>query len=150
MLEKSRRACRPDAQPFDEVRIKTVPRYKTSGLSGDEWRISATVEIYRKGRLLHEASFSNMDYATRLLCAEYVKASEGGKQFYGGEDGFCDQEGCAAAPTVTYALKKEFCRSGHGEPVSGQVVRMFCDAHKQRGDCGLEDADVNYTAISPT
>lgn len=39
---------RPDAQAFDEVRIVTVPRYKQSGLSGDEWRISAAIRLYRK------------------------------------------------------------------------------------------------------
>lgn len=47
------RAYRPDAQAFDEIRIFTVPSYKTSGLSGDEWRISATVEFYRNGILRH-------------------------------------------------------------------------------------------------
>ena len=42
------RDLKPDAQAFDAVRITTVPRYKTSGLSGDEWRISAHVELLRK------------------------------------------------------------------------------------------------------
>lgn len=50
MGDKARRALRPDAQACDEIRIYTVPRYKTSGLSGDEWRISAVTEFYRKGR----------------------------------------------------------------------------------------------------
>ena len=147
MLENNRRACRPDAQAFDEVRIKTVPRYKMSGMSGDEWRISAVVEIYRKGRLMHSASFGNMEYAMRLADAEYIKASEGGKQYYGGEDGFCDQEGCANPPTVTYKLAKEYCRAGHSSEPSGTVVRLFCDEHKTRGDCGLEDSDKNYERI---
>jgi hypothetical protein len=44
------RAQKPDAQAFDEVRIKTVPRYKTSGLSGDEWRISATIQLMLSGQ----------------------------------------------------------------------------------------------------
>ncbi len=50
MNERVNRALKPDAQAFDEVRIRTVPRWKESGLSGDEWRISATVEFWRKGK----------------------------------------------------------------------------------------------------
>jgi len=49
-----RRALRPDAQAFDEVRITTVPRYKMSGLSGDEWRISGKIQLLRKGRVVAE------------------------------------------------------------------------------------------------
>ena len=30
----------------------------------------------------------------------------------------------------------------------GSVRRRFCEAHALRGDCGLEDADANYTLIS--
>ena len=42
---------RPNAQGFDEVRLVTVPRYKTSELSGDEWRISICAEYFRNGEL---------------------------------------------------------------------------------------------------
>lgn len=41
MTQRKSCALRPDAQAFDEIRIVTVPRYKQSGLSGDEWRIHA-------------------------------------------------------------------------------------------------------------
>jgi hypothetical protein len=33
-------------QNVDEVRIATIPRYKTSDISGDEWRISAKIEFF--------------------------------------------------------------------------------------------------------
>ena len=49
-----RRALKPDAQAFDEVRITTVPRYKMSGLSGDEWRISGKIQLLRKGKVVAE------------------------------------------------------------------------------------------------
>jgi hypothetical protein len=147
--DKSRRALRPDAQPFDEVRMVTVPRYKTSGLSGDEWRISVRVQFYRKGKLIFENSYSKMEYAVRLLDRDYIQVSEGGGAFYAGEGTLCDQEGCANEATVTYHLKKEYCRSGHGEEVTNPTVRLFCDKHKTRGDCGLEDADANYTEARP-
>jgi len=58
---KQQRALRPDAQAFDEVRIVTVPRYKTSGMSGDEWRISATIQFMRKGRIVHERGISSVE-----------------------------------------------------------------------------------------
>ena len=142
---KERRALRPDAQPFDEIRIFTVPRYKTSGLSGDEWRISAKTEFYRKGKLIFEGGASTLEYAVRLLDRDFIHVSEGNGAYYGGEGNLCDQEGCANEATVKYRLKKEYCRQGHGTPCEDiPVVRLFCDEHKTRGDCGLEDADSNY------
>lgn len=47
-LNKVSKAYRPDAQAFDEVRITTVPRWKESELSGDEWRISAKMEFLNR------------------------------------------------------------------------------------------------------
>jgi hypothetical protein len=68
-MTSERRALRPDAQAFDEVRIVTVPRYKISGLSGDEWRISSHIEFYRKGRKVHERGFGKAEVRlmTQLL-----------------------------------------------------------------------------------
>lgn len=145
--EKERRALRPDAQACDEIRIFTVPRYKMSGLSGDEWRISATIQFYRKGKLIKESSYSNMEYAVRLLDKDFIDLSCGGGAYYAGEGNLCDQEGCDSEATVKYRLKKEFCNSGHGTDCDRPVVRLFCDEHKTRGDCGLEDADANYERV---
>lgn len=145
--EKFSRAIRPDAQAFDEIRITTVPRYKESEMSGDEWRISAKVEFFRKGVLRHTSGASNVNYAVQLLNAELIKQSEGGTGYYGGEENFCDQEGCAATATVTYQLKKQYCQAGHSSDSYSPMIRMFCDRHKTRGDCGLEDADSNYTQV---
>ena len=41
-----------DDEWYDEIRVTTVPRFKTSGLSGDEWRRSAKVTFLRKGIVL--------------------------------------------------------------------------------------------------
>lgn len=138
-------ALRPDAQAFDEVRIVTVPRYKTSGLSGDEWRISARVGFYRKGSLCHETSFSSIEYACGYLYAEYNNAISNGKAYFGGDGIHCDQEGCSKPKTVTYRLLSQFCREGHETRPLAPTYRHFCDEHKRRGDCGLDDADRNYT-----
>jgi len=147
MDRKPRRALRPDAQAFDEVRLITVPRYKESELSGDEWRISVKAQYLRKGRVLYEESIAhNMEGAASYLGYKYVLAGEK-VGYYGGEENFCDQEGCSQRATTTYQLKKNYCRSGHESDPYGVEVRMFCDKHNQRGNCGLEDADSNYIKL---
>lgn len=164
--EKWDRCIRPDAQAFDEIRITTVPRYKTSGLSGDEWRISARVQFMRKGEVLHEEHrFKDVETAVNFLPYFMVKsAEESPKTYYAGvyrEDGvaFCDQEGCSEPATVVYRQKQDHCyKCGHGrDPVRGRLgkkspgggrVRMFCARHSRRGDCGIDDADANYELVA--
>ena len=140
----SSRAYRPDAQAFDEVKIFTVPRYKESGLSGDEWRISATIQFLRNGILRHERTFHDVESCLKFASAEHAKAIDEGKAYFAGEDDFCDQEGCHQKATIFYKLKKRYCRSGHESETLGTEIRAFCDRHKTRGDCGLDDADRNY------
>lgn len=146
-----RRALKPDAQAFDEVRIITVPRYKTSEMSGDEWRISATIEFWRKGQKVHESYASRIEYACTLLGGELLRAQDDAKGYFAGEGDICDQEGCAAKADTTLRLKQQFCRAGHPsnpyEYDNRPLVRKFCSRHSQRGDCGLEDADANYDVI---
>lgn len=146
--DRIQRALKPDAQGFDEVRIFTVPRYKTSGLSGDEWRISATIQVYRKGVLIHEKSCRNVETAATFLPALLLTLNDDGKAFYAGEGSTCDQEGCCDKAVITYRLKARYCRDGHKLEPFGIEVRKFCDRHKHRGDCGLEDADSNYEALT--
>lgn len=144
-------AIRPDAQAFDEIRIFTVPRYKTSDFSGDEWRISAMVQFIRKGEVLEEKNYSNVETAVQMLGADYLHAVEG-TGYYAGVEGKCDQEGCNAEPEVFYKVKTHVCkRCGHsGEPIVKRDcvdVRKFCRVHSKRGDCGLDDADANYELL---
>lgn len=151
-MNAERRALRPDAQGFDEVRIVTVPRYKTSGMSGDEWRISAKTQFFRKGEMVHETGYRNVEMACVFASTDYYKAQDDGKAFFGGIGDKCDQEGCAEVATNTLKLKKEFCHQGHeSNPYQYDqrpLVRKFCDRHSRRGDCGLDDADVNYEVLS--
>lgn len=146
-----RTAMRPDAQAFDEVRLVTVPRFKTSGLSGDEWRISGEIQLYRKGKLIETRAVKNIEMAMAFAPSVYYGACDDGKAFFAGEEGTCDQEGCGEPATVFYRMKKEFCRSGHeSDPYEFNkepLVRKFCEKHSHRGDCGLDDADVNYEPI---
>lgn len=144
---KFNRALRPDAQAFDEVRITTLPRYKESYLSGDEWRISACVQFLRKGVVRHEFVAGTVEAACGLAWGWYHEAISQGAAMFGGEGDFCDQEGCANAATVTYQLKKMYCREGHPTDPHMPTIRRFCMRHRTRGDCGLEDGDSNYDMI---
>ena len=152
MLGKPRNALRPDAQAFDEIRIITVPRYKTSGLSGDEWRIHAEVQFWRKGKLIHTEGRGNIKTACGFLFADHAMAIDNGKAYFAGDGVTCDQEGCHEPATVHYKIKRDICAGpgccGQEKPDYGQDHRRhFCDKHKTRGDCGLDDADSNYEII---
>ena len=142
-----RRADKPDRQRFDEVRIFTNPRYKESELSGDEWRISAVIQFYYKGKLLCERTWRNAETALQFGDWSFVELSEGGKYNYPKVDDLCDQEGCAELATVTYALKKRYHNDGTVYLPREPECRRFCDRHKERGDCGLDDAAVNYEIV---
>jgi hypothetical protein len=137
-------ALRPAAQGFDEVRIITVPRYKTSGLSGDEWRISASIQLFRKGKLIHERGVRNVEMGCVFAAATYYEAQDNGLAYFAGDGVTCDQEGCNAAADVRYRLIYQYCRDGHRSDPSRPTYRHFCERHKRRGDCALEDSDVNY------
>ncbi len=144
MFNKPSKALKPDAQAFDEVRIVTVPRYKQSGMSGDEWRISATIQFYRKGKLICEEHSGDVEHACNFAGWYYSNAVSNGNGHFAGEPGICDQEGCAALATVTLKLKSRYCREGHKHDTCRVEYRQFCDQHKTRGNCGLDDADINY------
>ena len=61
----------PKDDTYDEIRMKIVPRYKTSGLSGDEWRTSVRIDFYFKGEIIKTTSTSNMQYAMLFLGGQY-------------------------------------------------------------------------------
>lgn len=142
--EHLNRALRPDAQGFDKIIIETIPRYKQSEMSGDEWRISANVTFYRKGRALYTFSASNIEYAVRLLDSKLI---DNDKQFYAGEFDFCDQEGCSEIGTIKLRKKYDYCHKGHKSEKPSNFYRIFCEKHSVRGDCGLDDADRNYEKL---
>jgi len=179
------------------------PRYKMSGLSGDEWRVSAVVEIRRQpgSEPLLGRSYSRMRYLLEyapyfvysgapdllshpsakltverkghvLMSQELptfgdavigigwhiVSANEGssGVEWHHLTDEqerkHCQQVGCAAPPSVVYRLKKlQVSPSDHVmiEPEYDFVGQFswYCADHATRGDCGLEDADVNLEAV---
>lgn len=150
-IPRPSRALKPDAQAFDEIRIITVPRYKDSELSGAEWRISAEMQFYRKGKLIFTDGCSNVENACYLLGAKHMIACDNAMGYFAGEGDICDQEGCSQKATVTYRVKKEFSRDNPHEwnkEVTDELkIRKFCNRHKTRGDSSFDDSDVNYEEI---
>ena len=148
---KQGRALRPDAQAFDEVRITTIPRFKQSGLSGDEWRISARVQLMRKGEVIVEDSFGTVESAIHALGWVHMRAIDDGKAYFAGQGDTCDQEGCSEKGTVEYRMLKKYCN----EPYSHEAkeygedtpTRLFCERHSKRGDSCFNDRDENYVAL---
>jgi hypothetical protein len=138
-------------QMVDEVRITTVPRYKTSNASGDEWRFSASLELFYKGHLLYRAGFNNVMSAATSLPT--VIQTDTNKWDHPDVSDLCQQEGCAEKATYTYRIKKVYCKEGCGKVVPPceffptSFIRKFCNYHNNRGDCALEDADDNYELI---
>jgi hypothetical protein len=142
-------STRPDAQAFDEVRIVTVPRYKQSGLSGDEWRISAVAQFYRKGELIHEAGgFRNVETVCNFLPYLCATGIDEGHGWFASVEDKCDQEGCSEPATVRYQKISDYCQEGHKTAPVFVSYRQFCERHRTRGDCGLDDADRNYIPVA--
>lgn len=155
MDKKTRRALRPDRQAFDEIRITTIPRFKTSGLSGDEWRISARIAFFRKGEIVHEDSARDVKSAAQFLAWKYAVACDEGIGRTEHEYDRCDQEGCAELATVILKMKKVYCSDPHAhgghEPKEYEgVYRYFCTRHSKRGDSSFDDSDANYEIVEGT
>lgn len=144
----------------DKIEIDTVERWKTSGMSGDEWRFSYRLRLFRKGTLLLEESYGSIQYAAArasLLAAEgFAPASESwpnpkiGDRY--GDKTHCTQPGCPNTDNLERVyLRKEYergtCTERQSEPYSR--FRQFCETHRVRGDCACEDADSNYSPSVP-
>ena len=149
VAQKEIRAERPDSQFVDEIRIVTVPRYKESELSGDEWRISGRIEFYRKGVLVGEQITRDVASGARFVDWFLSNGRESGKIDTPSTIGdYCDQEGCCKPWAKRFRLKKRFGTDGReiDQKWMRDVIqyRAFCEDHAIRGDCGLDDADANY------
>lgn len=143
------KASRPDGQRYDKVDIYTVPRYKESELSGDEWRVCAAADLYYKGHRIKTMTFSDVDTAMRYLDGALVCWRENGEGYTRPDDSYlCDQESCAEIADVKYKRLRGFTDRGDPETLyDWNLYRVFCDQHKTRGDCALDDSDQNYEQV---
>lgn len=135
-------------EQYDEARIERVPRWKSSELSGDEWRFSWKLSLYRKGILVWSAGFGgDMHFAATALAYNICTAGERGETTIPNDSSYCMNPGCRNPATVEYRLKSEFSREGFERACESPIHRRFCDQHSTRGDCGLEDADRNHERV---
>lgn len=138
---------------YDQLRIDTEPRFKTSGLSGDEWRFSYVVRVFRKGVLLGERPFGTWDWAVAGISALLLDLSDEPMGLRPEFEGLCMNPGCWAEATNVYRLVKRGCgrcgnRERHASSELAEYRRQFCDAHAKRGDSDLDDKDDNYEVIT--
>lgn len=141
----------PEWEPFDRVTVETLERYKTSGLSGDEWRFNSFVQFWFKGHPVHSYTARDVEAAFKRFFQQYDEATcpisiELSKL----DDKLCDQPGCARAPIARFALKRLTADNGdYLDPAEQYFTyyRKFCSKHTRRGDCSREDCDENYVAI---
>jgi hypothetical protein len=140
----------PEQGRFDRIEIDTYPRWKESQLSGDEWRFSVAIRFFVKGVEIHSQTFRDIETAIKCLPALHMgigltNEDEMWKRREEALRGKCDNPGCCRPAQFIHHLKARYTNSGHKYPVStGGSHRRFCEMHKHRGDCALEDADSNY------
>lgn len=141
----------PNDEGVDCVAIVLEPRYKTSGVSGDEWRTSARVILYRKGYKVGEEHYLNMRVAVDSLPGLFHRLPESTDVPLWGYNGqLCMQPGCPNTAVVGYRIREEFSRHGEGPLPQSAIVRLraFCRDHARRGDASREDSDDNYELLS--
>lgn len=141
----------PDAERFDAITIETIERWKESELSGDEWRFSHIVKFWRHGRAVAQCSAGSIEEAALVAAYQFnrVTAVPEGQPFMGDLSEVCCQPACPNPWVVLMHPIKRYSERGDemARPYNEGEVRGFCERHRMRGDCGLDDADVNYVLV---
>lgn len=137
----------PNWEPFDEITLKVIPRYKTSFLSGDMWRTSVVVTFKFKGVEVECFTCRDMQTAVMMLPHKWVMSQEPiPMDVINLEKTTCDQPSCPDKAVGRLKLKRETSNSGEwlDRQDSTPSFRKFCLRHIERGDCSREDSDANY------
>jgi hypothetical protein len=155
-------ALPPSYQAYDEVRIETLPRFKSSALSGSEWRIAARTRLLYKGTVEYETYHANVDEAARelvvTLCnAAVARMNVRAPQLHAATDSardpYCDQEGCAERATTAFRVLSSRCtacgsNAGALHATGPYGCRYFCARHSTRGEGYLDDTAANYELVA--
>lgn len=154
-----RRRHPDDRSFFDAFEVQRIEHYKTSSLSGDQWRFRWIVRLYRKGvayveRIVggHDGAFAATVAAEGLAIGSEVFGASGWTTLLEvpSEEGTCCQPCCAKPATVRYAMRLEYdqtCFFSRAVPDDCVYYREFCEDHRERGDAGLDDGGTNYIEI---
>lgn len=139
----------PDFEVFDKITMEVIPRYKQSGLSGDEWRQHVKITFLFKGEEIHSFGTNSMESACLMLGAELItNTSPIPDKVIKAEDKKCFQPSCCNDATRTFFIKQLYSDRGEKldvEDTGGLTyLRKFCEKHSIRGDCSREDSDDNY------
>ena len=139
-----------DFEPYDEIRISVEPRYKTSGLSGDEWRTNAVIQFCFKGETFRAETAKDIGAAVLVLGYHLITGEGLPKEYIELERQTCDQKGCTNPAVGRLELKRLTATDGsYLDPLDNTMryYRQFCAEHIKRGDCDREDADENYKPL---
>lgn len=143
-----------DDSRYDYIELKSVERWKESELSGDEWRFSFVALFYKKGFVLKRLGGLNMMDLISEVGSVRDRGNSGDDpellEAAGDLNRFCFQPACIELATIEYRLTDAWCRHGNKEyTYTGRDIRRrYCNKHKGRGDCALEDSDANYTTVA--
>lgn len=146
---KPHRRVKPhhDDEYYDGVILQILPRFKTSELSGDEWRVSCRITFMHKGMGVHVETFGDLRTAIAFLPSLLISSRESSK-LPDTRLVRCSQPGCPNAPVAIYRLKMEYSPNGSMNMLpTDELIRVFCSRHLDRGDCGLEDSNANYEVL---
>ncbi len=151
MSDRESHKLHPDDEGIDRIEIQMVPRFKESGLSGSEWRVSAFIRLFRKGEMVYEEQHGALENAVAFLPHLLNSLSDHLAKPLWGETKKCYQVSCSEEGKHKRYLKTQYSKQGEGPlPESFfNKFRRFCDKHLHRGDGDLEDADTNYTETPP-
>jgi hypothetical protein len=142
-----------DWRNADKIEIEAIPRYKTGGLSGDEWRVGYRVRVFFKGALWVEYFRTQLEGAIAHLQYEIDRAGDEGLgiKFLQHEEAHCSQPGCNREAMTTLGIKNLFSNYGEKldpEEKTSAYYRRFCGWHLRRGDSSREDCDGNYFHVN--
>lgn len=163
----------PDDERFDRIEVTSTERWKESELSGDEWRFSFVADCWSHGVLMAQVHGRSIEDVTRRVAGTWssipwvgvgkdtppAEAGEIYKALRAEVEDRCSQPGCSDQwvvllhPVKAYtAAGEELARPYHDDRASESSVRWldvrgFCDRHRHRGDCGLDDSDANYELV---
>jgi hypothetical protein len=152
-----------DDERFDNVTIKMVERYKSSYMSGDEWRFSVIATIWWKGHAIGSRGFGSIEHAIRNLdhwlhyMGEHLMFEHGKEPkhewlIHWPDDKlraeYCFQPNCPEKAVNTFKLKKLYTRDGTTEKEMTRTnVVCYCAKHSHRGDSHMTDNDKNLELI---